>query len=350
MAAYLSETRTAFDDCMAPLYAAWHMPLLDPATACRIASTDEDEGLEIVAVITNGTPSCPAASVRASVVVFDADVSGKLVVAYVTPPFDATSPTPGAPVGPLVAAGDLNGDGIGEFAYVTENCGAHTLVDSVHIMQGSVSGYTPLAPIDGISIETPTKIAFEDAAGGGKQLVLRGGVIDSAGAGPQRQRTETWAWNGSTFAIVSSNPAPPEYLYHAIIDANAVFESGDYARAGQMYAAAAADDTLKEWMPDRRERAELDAWALFRAGLAVLLRGGDTVTASSYFDRAKGESGTLHAQLAGSFEAAYAAKGSISVGCGAANDDVHANLAEYQAFWDFGYGNPAFDPATVCPF
>jgi hypothetical protein len=29
---------------------------------------------------------------------------------------------------------------------------------------------------------------------------------------------------------------------------------------------------------------------------------------------------------------------------------VQSNLAEYTAFWDFGYGNPPFDPNTVCPF
>jgi len=27
-----------------------------------------------------------------------------------------------------------------------------------------------------------------------------------------------------------------------------------------------------------------------------------------------------------------------------------ADTPEYRAFWDFGYGNPAFDPEAVCPF
>jgi len=31
-------------------------------------------------------------------------------------------------------------------------------------------------------------------------------------------------------------------------------------------------------------------------------------------------------------------------------DMLAANDAAYRAFWDFGYGNPEFDSATICPF
>ena len=41
---------------------------------------------------------------------------------------------------------------------------------------------------------------------------------------------------------------------------------------------------------------------------------------------------------------------SIGIGCAAVRDDIAANLAEYQAFWDFGYGNPPFDADAICPF
>lgn len=349
IAAYLSASPDAAAECLAPLYAAWQMPRIDLNDACLAANTDADPENEIVAVI-SGTlsPPMPIAEKQYEVVVFDRTGDSYAVV-YESTPDNIPPPNSTEPVARLIDAGDLNGDGTGEFAYSTENCGAHTCVATVHIIQGAASGYVALPPVDGISIETPNKIAFV-AAAVGKQLVLQGGVIGSVGAGPQRERTETWAWNGTAYAIVASKPAPPEYLYHAIIDANAAFEAGDFAGAEKMYIAAADDATLKEWMPNRNERSELQAWALFRAGVAVLMRGGDSTTAIGYFNRARGYANTLQAQLAGSFQAAYEAKGSVSVGCGAVRDDIQANLAEYQKFWDFGYANPTFDPATVCPF
>ena len=96
--------------------------------------------------------------------------------------------------------------------------------------------------------------------------------------------------------------------------------------------------------------AELDAYALFRAALAHLLSGGDAATANGYLDRAKAFQNTLHAQLAASFQAAYAAKGEVGTGCAAANEDVRFNEAEYALFWEYGTDNPAFDPSAVCPF
>jgi hypothetical protein len=94
----------------------------------------------------------------------------------------------------------------------------------------------------------------------------------------------------------------------------------------------------------------LDAYGLFRAALAGLLAGGDAAAANANLDRARAIPNTLHAQLAASFQAAYAAKGEVGVGCTAANEDVRFNEAEYAAFWDYGTDNPPFDPANVCPF
>jgi hypothetical protein len=326
----------------------------NPAAAgdnCLAANTDEDPELEVVAVLTTKLQT-PTASTdtQFEIVVFD-PTPGGFKVAYESEPSDVVPPGTTLPVAPLLAAGDLNKDGGGELAYTTGSCGASTCVETVHILKGTASGYITLTPPDGITMPY-AEAKFEDTDGDGtKELLLTGGTQGSAGAGPQRTRTETWAWNGSAYALRTTRLDKATFLYHAVKDADSLFAAANYAEAEAAYVAVVGDQSLKVWSEEKHERNELESYSLFRAGLAHLLGGGDAATANGYFDRARGyHPQTLHDQLAGSFKAGYAAKGSVSIGCAAVRDDIAANLAEYQAFWDFGYGNPPFDADAICPF
>lgn len=345
-AQYLSSDPAAVRDCMAQLYAAWQMPLLSAADGCRAANTDTDPANEIVAVFSAEEPTHV---VRYEIAIFKGGAGGYRV-AYETPVMHVPPPegTPG-PLKPLMFAGDLIGDGGGAVAWTSVECGAHTCVTTAHAVRGTGATYETVAPAEDIRMDTATSVSVADAPGGGKLIVLTGGTIRSVGAGPPRDRTDTWAWDGSAFKLASSVPAKPVFLYHAITDADALFDAGKFPEAEAAYLAAMDDAELVVWTKDN-ERDELTAWALFRAGVAEVLGAGDSGKAQEYLDRGNALSGTLNHQLAGSFSAAYAAKGSASIGCSAARDDVSANLAEYEAFWDFGYGNPKFDPAKVCPF
>ena len=177
-------------------------------------------------------------------------------------------------------------------------------------------------------------------------------ALSAASARTPRARTETWAWNGAAYALRATQLDQPAWLYHAVKDADALFTAGKYADAETAYAAAAIDTSLKIWSEQKHERDELQSYSsLFRAGLA-LAGGRRRHRESERLPRPAPISHpqTLHDQLAASFKAAFNAKGSVSVGCSAVRDDIAANLAEYQAFWDFGYGNPPFDADTICPF
>lgn len=338
--------------CLADLFAAWKMPLISSGDGCIAANTDEDPATEVVAVLTTklATPTATT-DTQFEIVVFDPTPDGGFTVAYESAPSDVIPPGTTQPIKPLLAAGDLNKDGGGEFAYVTASCGASTCFETVHILKGAPSGYVSIAPPDGITMPFATA-KFEDVDGdGARELLLSGGAQGSVGAGPSRTRTETWAWNGTAYALRSTRLDKPVYLYHAVKDADALLAAAKYAEAENAYAALVGDASLQVWMEQKHERNELESYSLFRAGLAVLLAGGDATKANAYLDRARGyRPQTLHDQLAGSFKAGYAAKGSISVGCAAVRDDIAANLAEYQAFWDFGYANPPFAADTICPF
>ena len=352
IAAYLTANPAAAGGaCLTDLIAAWKMPLVTAADGCIAANTDEDPANEVVAVLTTKlTTPTATTDTQFTIVVFDPSPSG-FKVAFESDPNDVVPPGTTQAIKPLLAAGDLNKDGGGEFAYITASCGASTCFETVHILKGTAAAYVSIAPPDGITMPF-ADAKFEDTNGdGAKELLLHGGAQGSVGAGPQRTRTETWAWNGAAYALKSTQQDKATYLYHAVKDADALFAAAKYSDAETAYAAVVGDASLLVWMEEKHERNELESYSLFRAGLAVLLAGGDTAKANSYFDRARSyHPQTLHDQLAGSFKAGYGAKGSVSVGCAAVRDDVAANLAEYQAFWDFGYANQPFDVDAICPF
>jgi hypothetical protein len=346
IAGYLSASPNADRDCLAALYAAWAMPLISAKDGCRLANTDADPDNELVAVLTArlATPTATA-DTQFEITVFD-PASGAYRLAYESAPYDVVPPGHTEPIAPILAAGALTGDSTGKLAYRTDGCIGALCVATVHIIAGTTDGYVAVAPADGIPMPGATDVHIDDA----KQFVLTGAEPETPATGPQRGRTETWAWDGSAYALKTTTPAAPRYLYHAILDADALLQLGDYAGAQAAYAAAIDARSLALWKPDKNERAELEAYALFHAALASLLAGGDRDSATALLDRSKAYANTLNAQLAGSFEAGYAAKQSISVGCGAASDDLLRNGAEYASFWNYGTANPRFDPATVCPY
>lgn len=352
IAQYLdADPAAAGPNCLAALFGAWSVPLISAADGCIAANTDEDPENEVVVVLTDKLAAPTAITdTQFDIVVFDPSPAG-YVVAFQVGPNDVLPSGRTQSIDPLLAAGDLNNDGGGELAFATGTCGASTCSTTVHILKGATAaGYTAITPPDGITMAS-AEAKFQPGADSTQDLLLTGGAQGSVGAGPQRTRTETWAWNGTAYALKSTQLDKATYLYHAVKDADTLFAAGKYVEAEAAYAAVAGDTSLRIWDESKRERNELESYALFRAALSALQSGGDAAKANTYLDRARAyQPQTLHDQIAGSFKAGYNAKVSISVGCAAVRDDVAANLAEYQSFWNFGYTNPPFDPAIICPF
>jgi hypothetical protein len=355
VAAYLDEEATAFDTCLAALFAAWDMPYVNAGAGCRKGNTDDDEGDELVVAFTAPGDPQPLLFIAVFDVVRGAPETEWGAV-YESPDFAFAPPTQGG-IQPLIAAANLTAGGAagGALAYGVPTCGAHTCQTTVHIVSGAGGGYRDLTPPTqalpegGARIDSPDSIGFEDRDGDGAQeLVLHGGVINSAGAGPQRPRTDVYRYDGAAYVLAGTIPDPPSYFYHAVVDADARAREQRYDEAADAYLGAVGNAALREWKDDR---AELSAYALFRAAVMRAAAGAAADDVDAPLDRALAEFGaTLHAQLAGAFRAAYAAKHDSAIACSAVNEDVQRNIDEYRAFWDYGYGNPPFDPQQVCPF
>lgn len=331
--------------CLEDLLREWDMPETADTSRCLLASTDSDPADEVVVVLT-ALPPEGGLQMLSNIVVFDEsdsryDVAFESAAAYEEPDemmFETAS---------LLAASDINADGLGELVYVTSSCGAHTCFDTVHILTGTPDGYQSLSP-DEISMAFPD-ISLTDRDGDGDQeLVMHGGTIGSVGAGPQRTRTEVYAWDGDHYALAETTYDPTNFLYLRLRDADDEFAAGRYLKAADLYRDALDDTTLDLWNPD--ERAELDPYALFRIGLSLLAAGEPPADALAALDAAvAGYPGTYHGALAETFRDSYLARGDIPAACQAARDYAAANLDVFTAIWDYGYANPAFDLVLLCP-
>jgi len=331
--------------CLKALLREWVMPETDDPSRCVLGNTDSDPAGEIVAIFT-AAPSLPGPEVRANVVVFDAR-DGRYDVAFES----VSMPEQPAQIMPesaaLLAASDINADGLGELVYVTTSCGAHTCFDTVHIFTGTAEGYHSLSGDE-------LAMAFADISltdrddDGVQELVMHGGTIGSIGAGPQRSRTEVYDWDGTQYTLVETTYDPSNFLYLRLRDADDAFAAGRYLEAADMYSSALEDTSLDLWNPE--ERAELDPYALFRIALSLLAAGEAPSEAVAALDRAlEGYPGSAHGELARAFRDSYLARADLPAACQAARDYAAANLDRFTILWDYGYANPEFDVVLLCP-
>ena len=93
----------------------------------------------------------------------------------------------------LLAAEDINADGHPDVAWSDTTCGAKACFSTVHVVSwvdGSFKNW-----IDDSTTMASAAIQLADVLpeGSGQELVLSGGVVGTALAGPQRVVTNTWA-------------------------------------------------------------------------------------------------------------------------------------------------------------
>ena len=177
----------------------------------------------------------------------------------------------------LLALEDVNDDGNADIVWSDTTCGARACFTTVHItsyVDGDFRSW-----INGSTTMASASVSLEDVIphGNGLELLIHGGVIGTAAAGPQRSMEATWAsLAGGPYVLVQQRYAPSFCLYHHILDADAAMQSGphDAYRAAMMAYRGAADDPrlVACWIrPD--EVAELRAYALYRLAVAHAYAG-----------------------------------------------------------------------------
>jgi hypothetical protein len=252
---------------------------------------------------------------------------------------------------------DHTGDSQPEIAYLVSRCGARGCVTHIEIQSWDGTAWRDIGPGDG-GVDNVAGVVLE-GQGPETVYVLHGGHLDAPGAGPSRTGTFRYAFNGSRYTLASTVWDAPQYLFHAILEADALFEEkGDFAGAIVGYKAAIDDASLKDWkaeanparggaLPSGRE--QLIGYALFRIAIATAATGQDpTLALDAVIARSQEP---LFVSAAEAFRRGFLEVGTVRAGCLEVTRYLTLpDAATYLAdVFDYGYANPRKAPSDICP-
>lgn len=311
---------------------------------------DGDPGVAVVIF----DPAAQTPDLRAGDVIVYTCVDGAVQIAWRA----QDDPLFAGPVGypRVLSSADVTGDDVDELSFITGECGASTCFDVVTILSLQAGSASNLIP-DFAPHPFPAFAFAPPADNRARDLIVQVGQYRSPSAGPQRNITETWSWNGSAFTLTRVMIDPPTYRVHALHDADAAFRAGDFAAATALYQRVISDPALKAWdgpVPLRDEDKVLGAFALFRL-VELAARQQDTAMLAAAYDALKqatpqGSPGELYGALGDAFHSVYAASSNYAQACDAAVKfaEKTANIYILLGSQTFGYANYDYLPADMC--
>ncbi|MFN8491415.1 MAG: LysM peptidoglycan-binding domain-containing protein [Caldilineaceae bacterium] len=253
----------------------------------------------------------------------------------------------------LLSTGDINGDKQPDVAWSDTTCGASTCFDSVEVYSWTGKEWAPWVK-EAIAMAYP-QITLEDInkEGQGKEIVVKGGVYGSVGAGPQRGRTEVWgSIKGEPYSLLSKTYDASTCLYHAVLDANEAFLKGtgdNFAAAEKLYTKAATDKKLTKCWVRENELDELRSFSLFRLALVAAYQGKPAAATDVINSLTSTYSNTVYAKVGEVWKTSYMQGNDIGGACAATNEFAKNTPEAWQILADYGYANPTFSASEVCP-
>jgi hypothetical protein len=250
----------------------------------------------------------------------------------------------------VIQVADTNLDGVADVSYTESTCGAHTCLVSLRILGWNGAAFSNLM---GGPLEMPYP-AYTVSAG---RIDAVSGRIGSVGAEPQRDYFEIWEWNGSIFTVTQELWGEPVYRYHALLDGDRALLEGNYLSAAGAYEMVISDEALEPfdaYYSEAEECARLAAFARWRL-LLTRLQMGDPASAQSEYELLQaeylpGRPGYDVAVMADTFWTAYAAADSVPAGCSAIVAAASAGSSVLEFLNSYGYANPIWQAADLCPF
>jgi hypothetical protein len=337
---YLAGGSGDVDRCLPELIDGWGLALSD-GIQCVLADMDGDGGKELALLISLEREQDPPGDVW----IFDDASNGQRLIGSAR----SFSGTVLSGVH-IVTGDDLTGDGLSDIVVSTESCSAVVCSTDFLILSAHRGGFEDLGPRD-IALEGSEPPTVEDVTGDGTlDLVIRGGLGASAGAGPPRTLERRIYWSGLKFFVVDETEAP-QYLIHAIEDADMLFAGTDYASASERYEGVASNSSLADWRVQNGQtpgRAELAPYSIFRAGLS-LLRLGNVVEARVLFERAFDQYPvSLHGVTSAVYLDSLLNDESFAQACERAEIYLRSRSASFGRIWDYGYANPEHTIEGFC--
>ncbi len=336
---YLAGGEPDFEDCLPELVDAWGMAPAVDGERCAMLDLDGDRKDEFVFLVSYASGADDESPYPADLWFFEDEDEGYRF--HNSARALANASTAALRIRSL---DDLTSDGLPEVAMTWEECGAHTCITHVTVASYHNGFLENLAPAEA-SIESLEEFTMD-----GGVISLKGGLVGSVGAGPQRESTTIVRWAGARFRVETVE-GPPTYLIHLVNDADALFAVGEYSDAKQAYLDVAGNNTLPDWKAEIGEgdgRSELHAYSTFRAAIAAF-RLNDLLGAGSLLERAATQyPQTMHGSAAIEYLIALQGGATPEEACSAAEGFLDTMRAQYAAFWNYGYANPERTVFGLC--
>ena len=249
---------------------------------------------------------------------------------------------------------DLTGDRFPDLVISTLRCEADPCTRRLLIISNQRGNLEDLMPA-GVAVNPNAVVRVEtpeegSGASQATRLVIEDDVTPDSSDGPVRNSNLTLTWSATGFISEQLSEAP-RYLFHAIADADEAFRRGDYARARTLYEAAASDTSLVDWRVEQGRgsgRAELSAYALFRAGLSAQ-RLQDDAGMLRLLDQAVDTFGrTLHGQVAAIYREGVRTDTAPGLICSAIEQFLRAQESRFRSIWNYGAHNPSHGVGELC--
>ncbi len=250
----------------------------------------------------------------------------------------------------ILSIAERTGDARPDLVLLANSCGAHTCSSRVYIESWDGTAWRDFGP--GVGIDSVEAISFGGTGING-QLVMRGGIINSVGAGPQRAATTTYTFDGVRWSARSILPDKAAYLFHAVRDADDLFDRAKFADAITAYTAAIDARDLKDWKLETNAadgRDSLKGYALLRIAVATAALGLDANRAMDAAIRDGKE--PLFTNAAQAFRRGLQEGNGVHAGCLEVTQYLGTpGVPEIvRAMLDYGYGNhPVKTYREICP-
>lgn len=320
------------------------------AMSARILPKDD---AQIIAVYSLPQPNQTAT--RMGDVLIAACDMGQYRAVYLStqdPAFSAPAPNPR-----LHSVVDVTGDGIADVSFVSGECGSGTCIDGLTIL-----AHLPSQDAFGLSniaqdiAGAPNATFSFSPSGAGQALTIAHGTFDDVNAGPQRNSSETWAFNGNAMAQTGATREPAVYRIHALLDADDAFRRKDFAGASALYNRVLSDASLQAWDGPgalQEEQSALGAFAQFRMAQIMLAQGNAAGAKSAYASLASmpaNAESQPYAAMAKAVSDALADSNDAVIACNTAVAFAEKNPKVYEQLGSaaFGFANFDYQPADMC--
>ncbi len=251
----------------------------------------------------------------------------------------------------LLAAKDVNKDGRTDILWREVTCTGANCTTTVNVESWDPDKKNLVEFSEGVISMTNADVWLEDVDNDGVQeIVLHGGIIKAIGAGPQRAWKEIWdSVGGKPYVLSRRVYDPSPCLYHWVLDGNYALQNGDFEKAIQIFQRVVSDPELTPCWLRAFEEQELRSFGWFRLAQAYAYAGQPDMVRSVVHQAQTAYPNALYVQALNVWYQAYEESHDPAKACRTLDPFVKDNPELWRMLSDYGFANPTFGPADVCP-